>query len=231
MSVRANNTPSSHRSLAGDQPLTMVAIVDDDRHVREGLAKLINRSPGYRTTGRYGSMEEALEAIPRDPPDVVLMDIGLPAISGIEGVRRLKAQRPVLQILMLTVYGDDAHVFEAICAGACGYLTKDAPPARVMDAIRELCEGGAPMSPEIARKVVQMFQKTALPKDEAQQLSPREREVLKVLADGHSYKTAADVLSLSLDTVRYHIRHAYEKLHVHSKSEAVLKAFREGLLR
>jgi len=208
-----------------------VAIVEDQRKLREGLAAIINGTPGYRIAGQFGSMEEALARFEWDAPDITLADIGLPGMNGIEGVRRLKARYPSLQILMLTVYDDNEHIFEAICSGASGYLLKDTPPTKLLEAIRELRDGGAPMSPEIARKVVQMFQRAAPPKNGDSQLSPREIEVLKLLADGHVYKTAADELCLSVDTIRFHIRNIYEKLHVHSKSEAVLKAFRAGILR
>ena len=151
-------------------------------------------------------------------------------MSGIEGVRRLKASHPATHILMLTVHDDDHHIFEAICAGASGYLLKDTPPVRLVEAIREVHAGGAPMSPNIARRVVTMFQRIAPPRDSPADLTRRELEVLRLLADGHSYKTAADALSVSLDTLRSHIRNIYDKLHVHSKSEAVLKAFKTGLL-
>src|SRR5262249_51535208 len=208
-----------------------VAIVEDHARTREALAALIGGSPGYRMSGKFGSMEEALAKLEWDPPDVTLCDIGLPGMSGIEGIRRLKARYPTLQILMLTVYEDNDHIFQAICAGASGYLLKDTPPTRLLDSIRELREGGAPMSPEIAAKVVQMFQRLAPPTEMVNQLSPREVDVLKLLAEGHAYKTAADKLSVSVDTIRFHIRNIYEKLHVHSKSEAVLKAFRTGILR
>jgi DNA-binding NarL/FixJ family response regulator len=208
-----------------------VAIVEDQEQTRRGLAALVGGTPGYRVLGAYGSMEQALPRLEADPPDVGLFDIGLPGISGIEGVRRLKARRPEVQILMLTVYADNDHVFEAICAGACGYLLKDTPPQRLLEAIRELHQGGAPMSPEIARKTVTMFQRVAPPRTEDTRLSARETEVLRLLAEGHSYKTAAAALSVSLDTVRFHVRNIYEKLHVHSKSEAVVAALRAGLVR
>jgi DNA-binding NarL/FixJ family response regulator len=207
-----------------------VAIVEDQRRLRQSLSVLIGGSPGFQVTGSYSSMEDALAALEREPADVVLADIGLPGMSGIEGVRRLKARTPGLQILMLTVYDDNEHIFEAICAGASGYLLKDTPPDRVLLSIRELHEGGAPMTPEIARQVVAMFQRLALPKNSDDRLSPREGEILKLFADGHSYKTAADALGIRLDTLRFHIRNIYARLHVHSKSEAVLKAFRSGLL-
>ena len=193
------------------------------------IAAVVGAAPGYRVAGSFGSMEDAIAALTAAPADIVLADIGLPGMSGIEGVRRLKASAPSMQILMLTVYDDNAHVFEAICAGASGYLLKDTPPDRVIAAIGELHRGGAPMTPEIARKVVAMFQRVAPPREETDRLSPRELEVLKLLTDGHSYKTAADTLGLSLDTIRFHIRHIYDKLHVHSKSEAVSKALRSRL--
>jgi DNA-binding NarL/FixJ family response regulator len=214
-----------------DVPDLRVAIVEDLEQTRRGLAALVGGTPGYRVLGAFGSMEEALRRLEQDPPDVALLDIGLPGISGIEGVRRLKARHPSVQILMLTVYADNDHVFEAICAGACGYLLKDTPPQRLLEAIRELHDGGAPMSPEIARKTVTMFQQVAPPRTEDGRLSARETEVLRLLADGHSYKTAAAELSVSLDTIRFHVRHIYEKLHVHSKSEAVVAALRAGLVR
>jgi DNA-binding NarL/FixJ family response regulator len=207
-----------------------IALIEDQRQTREGLATLVAGTPGCRVVGSFASMEEALAGLVDDPANIALLDVQLPGMSGIEGVSHLRSRFPDLQVLMLTVYADNARVFEAICAGASGYLLKDTPPARLIDAIRELYHGGAPMSPEIARKVVTMFQRTPPPKDETQRLSGRELEILRLLADGHSYKTAAATLAISVDTVRFHVRHIYEKLHVHSKSEAVLRAFRAGLL-
>lgn len=208
-----------------------VAIVEDQRGLREGLALLIGGTAGFRVRGAFGSMEEALPALAREAPDVLLADIGLPGMSGIEGVRRIKSTLPALQILMLTVHADSEHVFEAICAGASGYLLKDTPPARLLEALRELVAGGAPMTPEVARKAVEMFRKVAPPPSEAARLSEREHEVLALLAEGESYKTAARRLGLALDTVRFHVRNVYEKLHVHSKSAAVREAFRRGWVR
>ncbi len=207
-----------------------VAIIEDQRRTRECLAAIVGGTPGCTTVGSFGSMEEALAVLERAPPDIALSDIGLPGMSGIEGVRRLKASHPATHILMLTVHDDDTHIFEAICAGATGYLLKDTPPARLVEAIREVHAGGAPMSPNIARRVVAMFQRIAPPRNSPVDLTPRELQVLRLLADGHSYKTAADALDVSLDTLRSHIRNIYDKLHVHSKSEAVLKAFKTGLL-
>ena len=214
-----------------ETPEIRVGIVEDQRATREGLATLVNGTSGYRTVGAWNSMEAALARIDADPPDVMLVDIMLPGMSGIEGVRLLKSRYPALQILMLTVYTANELVFEAICGGACGYLLKDTPPTRLLEAIREVRDGGAPMSAEIARKVVTMFQ-TLGPSRPAQEsgLSLREFQVLKLLADGHSYKTAANELAISLDTLRFHVRNVYEKLHVHSKSEALLKALRAGII-
>ena len=215
--------------MSGD---VRVAIVEDQRGLRDALTALIGGTPGYDLVGSFGSMEDALTGFDTNPSDVLLADIGLPGMSGIEGVRRLKARFPALQILMLTIHADNDHIFEAICAGACGYLLKDTPPAKLLDALVEVREGGAPMSPEIARKVVEMFQRVAPPPPAApHDLSRREVEVLRLLADGHVYKTAAAQLGLSVDTVRFHVRNIYEKLHVHSKSEAVVAALRRGILR
>lgn len=205
-----------------------VLLVEDQRRTREGLARLIDGSPGFHVVGQYGSAEDALPRLAADKPDVVLTDLGLPGVSGIELVAQIRAQRPELPILVLTIHGEDELVFNALCAGACGYMLKDVMPARLLEAIRELYAGGAPMSPEVARRVVLMFQKFAPPRIEESQLTARELQVLHLLAEGHSYKSCADRLSLSLDTVRFHIRQIYERLHVHSKSEAVMKALKRG---
>ena len=210
-------------------PKIRVAIVEDQRRTREGLAAEISNGEDMQVVGAFGSMEEALPALERDPPDVLLADIGLPGISGIEGVRRYRARHGQALVLMLSVFGDDRHVFEAICAGACGYLLKDTPPDRLRDAIRELMAGGAPMTPEIARRVVATFRQVPQLQSE-HGLSPRELDVLRALGQGHSYKTAAKALDLSLDTVRFHIRNIYAKLHVHSKSEAVIAALKRGIV-
>jgi DNA-binding NarL/FixJ family response regulator len=205
-----------------------VVLIEDHRVTREGLAQLISGSPGFHVAGRYASGEEALKQILGERPDVVLTDIGLPGMSGIEVVARVREILPRVPILVLTVHGEDRHVFDALCRGACGYLLKDVAPARLLDAIRELHAGGAPMSPEIARRVVHMFQKFAPAPAEESRLSVRQVEVLQLLAEGHSYKGCADRLALSLDTVRFHVRQIYDHLHVHSKSEAVRKALKNG---
>jgi len=205
-----------------------VVLIEDHRGTREGLAQLINGSPGFHVAGRYSSGEEALKQLTQDRPDVVLTDIGLPGMSGIELTGQVREMLPRVPILVLTVHGEDQHVFDALCRGACGYLLKDVAPARLLDAIRELHAGGAPMSPEIARRVVHMFQRFAPSPTQENRLTSRQVEVLQLLAEGHSYKGCADRLALSLDTVRFHVRQIYEQLHVHSKSEAVRKALKNG---
>ena len=152
-------------------------------------------------------------------------------MSGIEGIRRLRERHPKLLVLMLTVYGDDERIFEAICAGACGYLLKKTPPARLLESIREVVHGGAPMSPEVARRVVQLFQKFRPPESADYHLTPTELRLLKLLAEGHHYKTAAEEMQISINTVSYHMRSIYQKLQVHSKSEAVAKALRGRLIQ
>lgn len=206
-----------------------VAIVEDLRHIREGLATLLSIE-GYRCTGTYGSMEEALEKIPHNMPDVVLSDIGLPGMDGIEGVRLLKERHPDLLILMLSVYDDNERIFDALCAGACGYLLKNTAPARLIEGVREAVAGGAPMSPKIAREVVTYFRDFRPPERADYDLTQHETRLLKLLVEGHSYKSAARELGVAVSTVAFHLRSIYEKLQVHSKSEAVSRALRERLV-
>jgi DNA-binding NarL/FixJ family response regulator len=220
----------SRTSSASPPNVIKVAIVEDQRDIRESLAILINGSDGFRCTGSFRSMEEALEKIGFELPDVVLLDIGLPGMSGIEGLEHLKRRYPSVQVLMLTVYDDDDRVFDALCAGASGYLLKKTPPARLLDSIKETVGGGAPMSPEVARRVIALFREVRPPERADYQLTPHETRLLKLLVDGHSYKTAAAELGVTTHTVSFHLRSIYEKLHVHSKSEAVAKALRQRLV-
>ena len=215
----------------GEAEPISVAIIEDQPDIREGLGVLIRGTPGYRVTGTFRSMEEALANIGKDLPDVALVDIGLPGMSGIEGARRLREQHPALLVMMLTVYGDDERIFEAMCAGACGYLLKKTPPARLLESLREVVAGGAPMSPEVARRVVQLFQRFHPPESADYRLSTTEMRLLKLLAEGHHYKTAAAEMQISINTVSYHLRSIYQKLQVHSKSEAVAKALRDQLIQ
>ena len=214
-----------------DSRVTKVAIVEDLREIREGLGRLINATPGHRCTGIYASMEEALEKIPHNLPDLVLSDIGLPGMDGINGIRLLKERYPSLTILMLTVYDDNERIFDALCAGACGYLLKKTPSAKLIEALKEAVEGGSPMSPEVARRVITLFREIKPPKQADYELTPHETRLLGMLVEGHSYKTAALQLNVSVNTIKFHLRHIYEKLQVHTKSEAVAKALRHGLTR
>ena len=208
-----------------------IAIVEDVREIREGLARLINTTSGHRCTGVYASMEEALEKIPNNLPDLVLSDIGLPGIDGISGITILKERYPELLILMLTVYDDNERIFDALCAGACGYLLKKTPWEKVVEALKEAVEGGSPMSPEVARRVISLFREIKPPKEASYELTPHEVRLLRMLVEGHSYKTAAAELHVSVNTIKFHLRHIYDKLQVHTKSEAVAKALRHGLTR
>lgn len=208
-----------------------VAIVEDQPEIREGLAALIDGTSGYRCIGAFRSMEEALARIHAPLPQVVLIDIGLPGMSGIEGIRALKARFADVLVLVLTIYDDDERIFEAMCAGACGYLLKKTPPARLLDSIKEVVEGGAPMSPEVARRVIDLFRDIRPPEHADYHLTPHETRLLKLLVDGHNYKSAAVELRVSVNTISFHMRRVYEKLQVHSKSEAVAKALRQRLIR
>jgi DNA-binding NarL/FixJ family response regulator len=207
-----------------------VAIVEDDRATREGLAMLIGGTPGYARVRTFPSLEEALPALAREPADVVLLDIHLPGMSGAQGVRLLRDQSPGTQVLMLTVFTGQERVFESLSNGACGYLLKKTPPARLLEAIREVHEGGAPMSPEIARQVVATFRTAAPVEEPTVPLSPHEVRLLALLAKGDSYQQAGDKLGISVNTVRSYIRQIYDKLHVHSKAQAVSKALRSRII-
>ena len=213
------------------QPTTIkVAIVEDRREIRDGLAMLIGGTEGFRCTGSFRSMEEALSKISFDVPDIVLCDIQLPGMSGIEGMRILKERYPTMLLLMLTVYDDDERIFDALCAGACGYLLKKTPPVRLLESLREAVAGGSPMSPEVARRVIALFRDIRPPERADYELTPHETRLLKLLVEGHNYKTAALELNVSINTVSFHMRRIYEKLQVHSKSEAVAKALRDRLV-
>jgi DNA-binding NarL/FixJ family response regulator len=208
-----------------------VALVEDDRVLRDGLAQLIDSEPGMRCGRSYGSVELALAERAAEAPDVILLDIHLPGMLGSVGVALLCERYPAAVVLMLSIYEEQDKVFESICNGACGYLLKKTPPARLMEAIREAHGGGAPMSPEIARKVVTLFRKVRPAPRETHSLTPQEVRLLGLLAEGHSYQNAAGQLDISINTVRNHVRSIYDKLHVHTKSEAVAKALKAGILR
>jgi len=206
-----------------------VALVEDDAGVRANLAKMIDSEPGFHCTGAYADGLAALQGIPARRPDVVLMDINMPGMLGTECVSRLKRVAPDLPVLMLTVYDDSEQVFKSLMAGATGYLLKRTPKDKLLEAIREIDDGGAPMSRQIARRVVQFFQsmkkppETSAPAAVVGTLTEREKQVLQLLAKGHAYKEIADQMSISFETVRTYVRSIYEKLHVHSRTEATLK--------
>jgi DNA-binding NarL/FixJ family response regulator len=217
--------------LGGSSPRPVrIAIIEDQREVREGLAVLINGTPGFKCTGNYRTMEDALLVLEKEPPDVLLTDLGLPLMSGTEGIRILKQRHPDLHILALTVYNDEEDIFEALCAGASGYLLKNTPPARLLECLKEVIDGGAPMSPEVARRVVRLFRDISPPAKSEYQLTPQETELLKLMVEGNNYKAAAAKLGITINTVSFHARNIYEKLQVHSKSEAVAKALRNRLI-
>jgi DNA-binding NarL/FixJ family response regulator len=206
------------------------AIIEDQRDIREGLVMLINGTEGYHCTGSYRSMEDALAQISRELPDVVLSDIGLPGMDGIEGIKILKERYPEMLILMLTVYDDDDRIFDALCAGACGYLLKRTSPTRLLESLKESVTGGAPMSPEVATRVISLFRDIRPPERADYELTPHETRLLKLLVDGHNYTTSAQELNVSINTIKFHMRNIYDKLQVHSKSEAVAKALRDRLV-
>jgi DNA-binding NarL/FixJ family response regulator len=207
-----------------------VAIVEDRREIRDGLAMLIGGTEGFQCTGAYRSMEDALARIGSELPNVALCDIGLPGMSGIEGIRILKERYPDLLLLMLTVYDDDERIFDALCAGASGYLLKKTAPVRLLEGLRDSVSGGSPMSPEVARRVIVLFRDIRPPDRSDYELTPHELRLLKLLVEGHNYKTAAAELKVSINTISFHMKHIYEKLQVHSKSEAVAKALRDRLV-
>jgi len=207
-----------------------VALVEDQSATRKGLGLLIDGTPGYCCVGSYSSVEDALQAKDPEIPDVILLDINLPGTPGSEGVRALRETFPTTQVLMLTIYDEEEKIFESICNGACGYLLKRIPPRELLEAIRDVHQGGAPMSPEVARKVVRLFQKTGPPERLDHSLTPHELRLLGLLAEGYSYQGAADRLQVSINTIRGYVRKIYDKLHVHSKTEAVRKALKGRII-
>jgi DNA-binding NarL/FixJ family response regulator len=211
--------------MLGEMPIT-VSIVEDDARVRESLSRLISRAEGFKCVSHYPDAESALADIPQRKPEVVLMDINLPGMSGIDAVAQLKGACPEIQVVMLTVYENTDQIFRALASGASGYLLKQTPPEELLSAVKEVHRGGSPMTSHIARKVVQSFQQPAQTNKPMEGLSPREQEVLEYLAKGFLYKEIADQLSISFETVHTYIRRIYEKLHVRSRTEAVAKYLR-----
>ncbi|MGD0812041.1 MAG: response regulator transcription factor [Verrucomicrobiota bacterium] len=200
-----------------------VGIVEDNKTVREGFETLLNRLPGFQCVCACGTVAEALKKIPKAQPEVVLMDIQLPDATGVECTAKLKALLPALQIVILTVYEDSERIFQALRAGACGYLLKRAQPEKIIAAIKEAHEGGVPMTPEIARKVIGQFRQQAATATQVEDLTEREREVLELVMHGFGNKAIAERLGVTLAAIKWHLQHIYEKLHVHSRTEAALK--------
>jgi DNA-binding NarL/FixJ family response regulator len=225
----APGIPDGRGGRSPDAPVRVV-VIEDLREVREGLRALINGTSGFQCASSFRTMEDALKGIEGTKPDVILTDIGLPGMDGIEGTRILRERFPEIPILALTVYDDDDNVFNAICAGASGYLLKNTAPARLLESLRDVASGGAPMSPEVARRVVDLFREFRPPERASYRLTPQETELLKLIVEGHHYKTAAAEMGISTNTVSFHLKHIYDKLQVHSKSEAVAKALRERLI-
>ena len=203
-----------------------VAIVEDNADLRGTLSRVINRAPGFQCVGQYGDAESALKGLPKDKPRVVLMDINLPGMNGVECVRRLKHAMPETLVVMLTAYEDTENIFGSLEAGASGYLLKRSKSAEILEAIQEVIGGGSPMTAHIARKVVHSFQSKGPSAQSTENLAEREREVLDLLSQGFMYKEIADKLGISFETVRTYIRRIYEKLQVRSRTEAVAKALR-----
>ena len=221
--MKTDDKLSKHVRATIDPVDITVAIVDDDAPARGMLTEWVRGEGGFKCVGVYENGEAALAALPLEKPSVILMDINMPGMSGIECVRRLKPQMPATQFVMLTVYEDPDHIFKALSSGASGYLLKRTPRAELLAAVRDVYAGGSPMSSNIARKIVQSFQRFSPSPAEPDNLSPREREVLELLARGYLYKEIADALHISVPTVNTHIRRIYEKLHVRSRSQAVAK--------
>ena len=215
-----------------DRNTNLVAVIEDDNATRDGLRVLIEGTAGFKCSGAYRSIEQAIASQgSMHDPDVVLADIQLPGISGVEGVSKLRDKWPKAVVVMLTSFSDDDKIFRSICNGASGYLLKKTPPARLLESIREAREGGAPMTPEVARRVIELFRTTTPATGDNFGLAPQEVRLLALLAQGHTYQAAADSMFVSVNTVRNYIRSVYDKLHVHSKSQAVSKAIKAGIIR
>jgi DNA-binding NarL/FixJ family response regulator len=222
MSQLAPNPPKSQT--------IRVVVIEDQRELRDGLKTLLDFTPNFRCVKSFGSMEDALRGIEAGTVDLILTDIGLPRMNGIEGTRILREKFPELPIVVLTVHSEDDKIFQALCAGANGYLLKNTPAAKIIEALTEVLDGGAPMSPDVAHRVVQLFRTFTPPAEADYRLTEQETRILKMLVNGHHYKTAAYELGISTSTVSFHLNNIYEKLHVHSKTEAVAKALRERLV-
>ncbi|CAN5457882.1 response regulator transcription factor [soil metagenome] len=224
------STIENYQKTAVEEKFLRVVIIEDLRDIREGLTALINGTSGFKCVASFGSVETALARIEREKPDAILTDLGLPGMSGIEGIERFRQIFPEIPIIALTIYDNDREIFNALCNGANGYLLKNTPPARLLEALQEAVIGGSPMSPMIAARVVKLFRTFRPPEHADYRLTPQEIELLKLLIEGHHKKTAAREMNISIHTVSFHLKNIYEKLQVHSKTEAVAKALRENIV-
>jgi len=225
----STDAASSPAVSSQSKPLS-VAIVEDHSEFREYLSALISGTDGFKCLGSFRSVEEALPKLTSQVPDVMLIDIGLPGMNGIDGIRLFKERFPEILFLTLTIHDDDERIFDALCAGASGYLLKKTQPSRLVESVREAAQGGAPMSPEIARRVIKIFREIRPPQRADYNLTPHEIRILKLLVEGHNYKTAATKLGVAPTTINFHLQNIYQKLQVHSKTEAVAKALRNRLI-
>jgi len=215
---------------ATSEKVLRIAIIEDERDIRESLAALINGTGGFQCVAKYGMMETALASVAKDGPDLILTDLGLPGLSGIEGIERLREIFPSTPIVVLTIYDNDDQIFAALCNGASGYLLKNTTPARLLEALHDAANGGSPMSPAIASRVIKLFREFKPIDNASYRLTPQETQLLKLLVEGHHKKTAAREMNISVHTVSFHLKNIYEKLQVHSKTEAVAKALREKVI-
>lgn len=225
-----DNRQTQPQDSVGRATPVRVVIIEDLHEIRDCLVALVHGTHGFHCASSFRTMDEALVGVSDARPDVILTDLGLPGMDGVDGIRRLRQMYPEVPILALTVYDNDDKIFDALCAGASGYLLKTTPPARLIESLDEVVQGGAPMSPEVARRVVRLFRDFRPPAHASYHLTPQETELLRLLVEGHHYKTAAHELNISTSTVSFHLKNIYQKLQVHSKSEAVARALRERLI-
>jgi DNA-binding NarL/FixJ family response regulator len=226
-----NQSESPAAVLSGERTAPIsVAIIEDHREFRDYLTALISGTEGFECIGSFRSVEDALPQVNAHVPDVILLDIGLPGMNGIDGIRLMKERHPDVLFLTLTIHDDDERIFDALCAGASGYLLKKTQPGQLIESVREAAQGGAPMSPEVARRVIRLFREIRPPDRANYNLTPHEVRILKLLVEGHNYETAATKLGVKPTTINFHLQNIYQKLQVHSKTEAVAKALRNRLI-
>ena len=229
--MMSNQSESPAAALADERTAPIsVAIIEDHREFRDYLTALISGTEGFECVGSFRSVEDALPKVNAHVPDVILLDIGLPGMNGIDGIRLMKERHPDVLFLTLTIHDDDERIFDALCAGASGYLLKKTQPGQLIESVKEAAQGGAPMSPEVARRVIRLFREIRPPDRADYNLSPHEIRILKLLVEGHNYETAATKLGVKPTTINFHLQNIYQKLQVHSKTEAVAKALRNRLI-